>query len=366
MPPKLLLADDSVTVQRVIALTFAGEGLEVVAVGDGDEAVARIDQERPDIVLADLSMPGRDGYGVAEYVKRSPAHVANTRVVLLTGAFEPVEESRSRQLGIDGVLAKPFEPQVAIGLVKRLLAQAPLAPAASSAWGAESGHELRGAGGSAAVMQTAAMTGESGLATDLPGVPATDAADTPGSARALDDYFRRLDEALLSAGLEASPAVPTMTAPAAEAPSGDAETLVVPAPPRQPATVPPADETPAPEPSTLEHTMSPEPFGAGRARATSEPAAPTTAGVSLVDAFAALLAVEEGREPEVQLSGKTEDGGGRQATGVDLDALADAVAQRVLEKMTDTRVREIVSERVTEIAERLVREEIERIKAEAS
>ena len=62
MMPKLLLADDSITVQRVIALTFQGEGIEVIAVGDGDQAVDAIDRERPQIVLADLSMPGRDGY----------------------------------------------------------------------------------------------------------------------------------------------------------------------------------------------------------------------------------------------------------------------------------------------------------------
>ena len=119
MTPKLLLADDSITVQRVIALTFQGEGIEVIAVGDGDQAVEAIDRERPQIVLADLSMPGRDGYAVAEYVKRSPELSKDTRVVLLTGAAEPVEESRSRALGIDGVLSKPFEPHVATALVRR-------------------------------------------------------------------------------------------------------------------------------------------------------------------------------------------------------------------------------------------------------
>src|SRR5688500_6450575 len=128
MMPKLLLADDSITVQRVIALTFQGEGIEVIAVGDGDLAVEAIDRERPQIVLADLSMPGRDGYAVAEYVKRSPELSKDIRVVLLTGAAEPVEEARSRALGIDGVLSKPFEPHVATALVRRLLTEAPNVP----------------------------------------------------------------------------------------------------------------------------------------------------------------------------------------------------------------------------------------------
>ena len=128
MMPKLLLADDSITVQRVIALTFQGEGIEVIAVGDGDLAVDAIDRERPQIVLADLSMPGRDGYAVAEYVKRSPELSKDIRVVLLTGAAEPVEEARSRALGIDGVLSKPFEPHVATALVRRLLTETPTVP----------------------------------------------------------------------------------------------------------------------------------------------------------------------------------------------------------------------------------------------
>ena len=48
--------------------------------------------------------------------------------MLLTGAFEPVDRDRARKLGVDGVLAKPFEPQVAIGLVRQLLEQPPLSP----------------------------------------------------------------------------------------------------------------------------------------------------------------------------------------------------------------------------------------------
>ena len=72
MPHKLLLADDSVTIQRVIELTFADEDVHVVAVGDGKKAIESIESERPDIVLADVGMPERDGYDVAEFIKRNP------------------------------------------------------------------------------------------------------------------------------------------------------------------------------------------------------------------------------------------------------------------------------------------------------
>jgi CheY-like chemotaxis protein len=117
----LLLADDSVTIQRVIELTFAGEDIRVITVSDGDSAIKRIDEERPDIVLADVGMPGVDGYQVARHVKQSPAS-AGARVLLLTGAFEPIDEEEARQTGCDGVLVKPFEPRQLIKTVRDLLA----------------------------------------------------------------------------------------------------------------------------------------------------------------------------------------------------------------------------------------------------
>jgi CheY-like chemotaxis protein len=83
MAKKLLLADDSVTVQRVIELTFADEGMHVIAVGDGRQAIERVESERPDIVLADVSMPELDGYAVAAHVKNAP-HLSQIPVVLMT------------------------------------------------------------------------------------------------------------------------------------------------------------------------------------------------------------------------------------------------------------------------------------------
>ena len=91
MPQKLLLADDSVTIQRVIELTFADEDVQVLAVGDGRQAIDRITAERPDIVLADVGMPGCDGYEVCSFVKQTP-ELAHIPVLLLTGAFEPVDD----------------------------------------------------------------------------------------------------------------------------------------------------------------------------------------------------------------------------------------------------------------------------------
>jgi len=67
---KLLLADDSITIQKVVALTFADEGVEVVAVSDGHEAIERLQVITPDIVLADVFMPEVNGYEVCRYIKQ--------------------------------------------------------------------------------------------------------------------------------------------------------------------------------------------------------------------------------------------------------------------------------------------------------
>ena len=122
MPHTLLLADDSVTIQRVIELTFADEDVTVVAVGDGNQAVARLDATPPDIVLADVDMPGRDGYAVARHVRDTPA-LSRIPVLLLTGAFDPVDDAAVNACGADGVLIKPFEPQHVIARVRELLQQ---------------------------------------------------------------------------------------------------------------------------------------------------------------------------------------------------------------------------------------------------
>ena len=106
---KLLLADDSPTIQKVISLTFADEGMEVVTASDGREALRLLaDEPPPDIVLADAVMPGPDGYELCERVKRD-GRLRRVPVVLLVGAFAPFNEAEARRVGADTVLTKPFQ-----------------------------------------------------------------------------------------------------------------------------------------------------------------------------------------------------------------------------------------------------------------
>ncbi len=194
MPHTLLLADDSLAIQRVVELTFASEDVRVVAVGDGQQAIERLTSERPDIVLADIAMPLADGYAVAEFVRSNPA-IRDVPVLLLAGAFDIVEESRLGASGARGVLVKPFEPHVVISRVKELLGLAPAADASPPAEGArlvtspEPPRPVRTLGGDPPFWQTPAEEEPRPAATDAvvaptpptPDVSSAPAADSPAA-----------------------------------------------------------------------------------------------------------------------------------------------------------------------------------------
>lgn len=132
MGKKILLADDSITIQKVIELTFSDEDFDVVTVGNGRLAIEKVQEARPDLVLCDIIMPEKDGYEVCEFIKSEPS-LSHIPVLLLTGAFEPFDQERAARVGCDGFLAKPFEPQSLIQRVKDLLSQAGKRPAPTAA-----------------------------------------------------------------------------------------------------------------------------------------------------------------------------------------------------------------------------------------
>lgn len=123
MSIKILLADDSLTIQKVVELTFSDAETRLMAVGSGDKAVQALDEFQPDIVLADVVMPGLTGYDVCEAVKRRPGG-AFVPVVLLTGTFEPFDRARAERVGSDAIVTKPFDSHALQGLVRELVAKA--------------------------------------------------------------------------------------------------------------------------------------------------------------------------------------------------------------------------------------------------
>lgn len=274
MSHTLLLADDSVTVQRVIELTFADEGFTVVSFSDGDEVVGYLGAgNQPDVILADTTMPARDGYDVAAWVRGQSA-LARVPVVLMTGAFEPIDQRRAEACQADAVLVKPFEPQQVVSLVKRMIAG-----------------ERGGSLGEFAPPRP-----------DVPsGLPERVAALAPG----VDTYASRLDEHLAARHGRATLGV--------RDPSGDA-------------------------------------------LAERAPVAANATEASLDTAVAAMLAEERGEgAPDVGSAPRA----GAPAVS---DVFIEEVAHRVVQRLTDKVLREEVTARVLEVAERLISEEIERIK----
>jgi PleD family two-component response regulator len=102
------------------------EGFEVVTVTDGETALIRLADVDPDVILADVFLPLRSGYELCWHVRNHPRH-AHTRVVLLAGLLERVDEAEAQRVQADGILKKPFEASVVVATVR------PLAEAAQAA-----------------------------------------------------------------------------------------------------------------------------------------------------------------------------------------------------------------------------------------
>jgi len=125
---RILLVDDSPHAQRMGERILSDEGYEVVTVSNADSALIRLEDADPDVVVADAVMPGRTGYDICHYLKMSPRH-RHVRVILTSGAQEPIDEARAQFVQADGALVKPFEASALLSTVK------PLAEAATAARG---------------------------------------------------------------------------------------------------------------------------------------------------------------------------------------------------------------------------------------
>lgn len=127
MTKTILLADDSLTIQKVVELTFADTPYTVVAVSSGDELLDKITEVQPAIVISDIMMPGRDGYDVCQDIKSSP-DTLHIPVILLSGTFEPLDRERALAVGCSEILTKPFEARKLIDTVERLVRGQEAAP----------------------------------------------------------------------------------------------------------------------------------------------------------------------------------------------------------------------------------------------
>jgi len=302
----LLLADGSVTIQRVMDLTFAHEDIRVTAVSDGRKAIQHLDSHPVDVVLADVDLPEIDGYSLAAHMRRVP-RLKTVPVLLLAGAFEPIDQAKAREVGSDGVITKPFEPQVVVTRVKELIDQRDRQKAPPPA--------------------KVAKTEEAPPAPKPTAVPAPAPAPAPVRAARPEAVFPRAADSEPST-VPALPDLPTVPEPLElpTRPIWDVRGSVAhaePVPAAMPLPVVPAAQA-APPPV----------------------AAAPAPRVTLANAFTALLAAEQQAQPSQPVP-----------QAISEASIEDAV-RRVLVRMTDDLVRRIV----VDTAERLIREEIDRIK----
>ena len=120
MSIKILLADDSITIQKVVGIIFGGDEYSLTVVDNGKAAVEKARELNPDVLLIDALMPGMSGYEVCEAVRATPS-ISTKPILLLTGSFEPFDETKAKNCGADDFLAKPFESQQIVAKVRELI-----------------------------------------------------------------------------------------------------------------------------------------------------------------------------------------------------------------------------------------------------
>jgi CheY-like chemotaxis protein len=133
----ILVADDSVTMRRILELTFQGEDARVTTVNSGDAVVRKAAELTPDVVFVDLSLTGMDGYAAATAIKNTPG-LEQTAVVVMASQKHPYDDERGKAAGVDDHILKPFDTQHVIDRVKQLLGKPRTAPAAGAGGAAAS------------------------------------------------------------------------------------------------------------------------------------------------------------------------------------------------------------------------------------
>jgi len=144
MAKTILLADDSLTIQKVVELTFAETDFDVVAVSSGDELLERMVEVSPDIVICDTIMPGTDGYDVCQNIKSDPSTL-HVPVIMLTGTFEPFDRDRAMAVGCSEIVTKPFEARKLVETVQKLARDGGAAAVPGSVSGEVGPSEFEGA-----------------------------------------------------------------------------------------------------------------------------------------------------------------------------------------------------------------------------
>ncbi len=321
--PKLLLADDSVTIRKVVEMSFVDAGVDVFSTGDGEAAMQKFIEVQPDIVLVDVEMPGPNGYQICEMIKQDAA-TRHIPVLLLVGSFEPFDQTEAERVEADGFLTKPFQSiHDLVARVNDLLGLISSSPAPTPE--TADIEELYQNSFAETMPIQDYDTEEDPFNGTYPSEEIEPSIETAYDDAALDD---EMIEALRPhANGDAEPI-------------HTAETIQT--------TVKDFDWTPVAETSIAEVTETPE-------RVVDEEIAPVASGFEPRFAFAETEPVEsESTEPVEQPVAAPVD-----AVMEPSEEMIALITQRVVEKLSDRVVREIAQEAVPRIAEKLIREALE-------
>jgi CheY-like chemotaxis protein len=348
MERKILVADDSLTIQKVVELTFADSDYRLTCVSNGKLALEAVRRDPPDLILADVVMPEKNGYEVCEEIKRNPA-TASIPVVLLAGTFEPFDRERAERLGCDAIVSKPFDSHQLFRQVESLLANRP--PAARPT-GPITADPL--AATPVAVHPFPAAPPEASFHLD----PGFEEEDFTGSIRNLRGLGREepleslygpedVDSAL-AAFQAVEPNSLWIEEPAANRPAPDAARATDPVPHR-PVDAPPVAKRPEPAAADDGQTRR---IDVSRFHTPSDSASPPqTAAAEPAPPMRPIAPVAGVGAPNRELS------------EAEIEALAERVARRVIEKLSEQIVREIAWDVVPETAELVVRERIRELES---
>jgi CheY-like chemotaxis protein len=391
MPKKILLADDSITIQKVVELTFSDGDYEVIAVNNGAKAIQKLAEMRPDIILSDIIMPEKNGYEVCEYVKSHP-EFRSIPVVLLTGTFEPFDPDRADKAGCDAVVTKPFESQSLIHKVEELIesarSQAPTQPpspspfssaAPSTSTGAFQSHssDIFGA-------PSSGKSASSDLPFETPSTPPATGGETKAFPRMSFDDLQKASEPTPSSSTPATKDEPATTSGETRAfPRISFDEMKRSAADEQPPTTPSGEtrafprmsfedlqkaSTPSKQPETP-FSASPEPPSSEKSPwAEPSPFSGETKAFPRMSYDELQQQISSGA-PSAPSStsekGRSDQTPAATSSGGELtDEQIDRIARRVVQMMSDQVVRTIAWEVIPDLAEMVVKERIRQLENE--
>jgi chemosensory pili system protein ChpA (sensor histidine kinase/response regulator) len=117
----VLVVDDSITVRRVTQRLLKREGFRVALAADGLQALERLQEEKPAVVLSDIEMPRMDGFDLARNI-RGDVKLRDIPIIMITSRIAEKHREHARALGVDHYLGKPYSEDELIGLVRQYCA----------------------------------------------------------------------------------------------------------------------------------------------------------------------------------------------------------------------------------------------------